>query len=417
MTDKTDEQQPIVRDPKPSLNMLQQAPSQAADPDGRSATQPSATFAPLRETDAFGEPAPAAAPRPSSQPRTNRNGAAVPGMAGASEASVTSADTDDLERGLARLDPLAVRPRTSSRVLCVVFGLLLVAAAFGVWWLGVRTETGQSYDEIVITGFSQNLPGWLTFLLEPFLISDRYLGLPIDLNPTIIMSLLIGLAGLVVMIVRRRWWLIGQTVVLAALCYAATYLKDVLPRPYLIETGTPHTNSAPSGHTILAATAAMILLLAVPRAWRAVCALFAAFFSVVIGMSVIAGGWHRPTDVAMSLLIVGGLALLALAFTRTSGMDDPGRRVSSVSVQIVATVMVTAGLLACAYAAYVIWQIAPGLALSAAWSASGAYLSVIVGVNGIAALVFGLALALRHLTAAPLTKLGLVGAPPAPPRR
>ncbi|MBW3093471.1 phosphatase PAP2 family protein [Bifidobacterium sp. 82T10] len=386
MTDKT----PIVRDPKPSVNMLQQPP----------AAQSGASFAPLRETDAFGAP-----PEPV-RPATMPSASPAAGSA-----------TDDLERGLARLDPLTVRPRTSSRVLCVVFGLLLIAAAFGAWWLGVRTETGQSYDELVITGFADNLPGWLTFLLEPFLISDHYLGLPVALNPTIIASLLIGLSGLVVMIARKRWWLIGQSAVFAALCYAATYLKDVLPRPYLINTATPHANSAPSGHAILAATAAMILLVAVPRTWRAVCALFAAFFSVVIGMSVIAGGWHRPTDVAMSLLIVGGLALVALAFTRTSGMDDPGRRVSSVSVQIVGTVMITGGLLACAYAAYVIWQIAPGLAVSAAWSAAGAYLSVIVGVNGVAALVFGLALALRHLTAAPLTKLGLVGAPPAPPRR
>ena len=55
----------------------------------------------------------------------------------------------DIDRGLARLDPLTVRPRISSRVLCVVFGLLLIAIGFGVWWGCVFTENGQSYDELV----------------------------------------------------------------------------------------------------------------------------------------------------------------------------------------------------------------------------------------------------------------------------
>ena len=55
----------------------------------------------------------------------------------------------DIDRGLARLDPLTVRPRISSRVLCVVFGLLLIAIGFGVWWGCVLTENGQSYDELV----------------------------------------------------------------------------------------------------------------------------------------------------------------------------------------------------------------------------------------------------------------------------
>lgn len=35
----------------------------------------------------------------------------------------------------------------------------------------------------------------------------------------------------------------------------------------------------------------------------------------------------------------------------------------------------------------------------------------------VASLVFGLVLTMRQLTASPLTQLGLVGAPPAPPKR
>ena len=52
-------------------------------------------------------------------------------------------DSGEIDRGLAKLDPLAVRPRISSRVLCAVFGLLLIAAGFGIWWVCVFTETAS----------------------------------------------------------------------------------------------------------------------------------------------------------------------------------------------------------------------------------------------------------------------------------
>lgn len=399
----SDEQQPIVRDPQSSVNMLAPQPSWSTyDADADPTTSGDAAH-----DGAYGLAHGTYGTVNAARDRGIRD----------TRADGRNDTPDDELRGLAEVDPLTVRPRVSSRILCVVLGLLLIAVAFGAWWLGVRTETGQSYDEIVVTGFRDALPGWLAAALDPFLISDNYVVPAVPLNPTVIVSLLIGTAAIVVTIVRKRWLLLVQFVALAVLCYAATFLKELLPRPYLIDTQTPHANSAPSGHTILAAAASALLLIAVPRVWRAVCAVITAGFTAVIGLSVIAGGWHRPTDVVMSVLLVGGLTLLTLAFTAKSAMDEPGTRVSSISIQIVGTVMITGGLLACAYAAYVIWQVLPGLALSAAWSASGAYLSTIVGVGGVTLLVGGLALAMRQLTAAPLSRLGLVGAPPAPPRR
>ena len=55
--------------------------------------------------------------------------------------------------------------------------------------------------------------------------------------------------------------------------------------------------------------------------------------------------------------------------------------------------------------------------MSAEWTNSGAHLSTVILTASIASLTFGLVLAMRQLTASPLTKLGLVGAPPAPPKR
>lgn len=322
-------------------------------------------------------------------------------------ASAAVLDDATVEQGLARLDPLTVRPRISSRVLCVVFALMMAAMAAGVWWLGVCTEDGQAYDDMVWSHLAERLPDWLDPVVGVFTVS-----LVVQ-----IISAVLAVGAVIVAIVRKRWWLLGQSAVFAVLCFASSLLKEQLPRPFIIHVEAPEANSAPSGHTILAAAAGIALLCVVPRAWRALTGVIGAVFALLVGASVVVGKWHRPTDVVMALCIAGAMAMLTLAFTRTSGMDEPGKRASSPTVQIVGTVMITGGVLLLAYTAYVIWQTVPGLELSAEWCIEGACVSAMTGVSGMALLVFGMTLAMRQITASPLTRLGLVGAPPAPPRR
>ena len=280
----------------------------------------------------------------------------------------------DIDRGLARLDPLTVRPRISSRVLCVVFGLLLIAIGFGVWWGCVFTENGQSYDELVWKNLHNDVPSWATGVMNA--VAQSWL--------VIAVSCTIAAIGIITALIRRRWWLAGQIAVFAVVCLAVTRIKGLLPRPFIINTESPAANSAPSGHTMLAAACAVILLLTVPRAVRALAGVIGVVWAVTVGVSV---------------------------------MDEPGRRVSSVSVQIVGSVLITGGLLLLAYSGYVIWQVVPGLNVSASWAVQGANVSAVVGIAGVAMLAFGLLLALRQITAAPLSRLGLIGAPPAPPKR
>lgn len=322
-------------------------------------------------------------------------------------ASAAVLDDATVEQGLARLDPLTVRPRISSRVLCVVFALMMAAMAAGVWWLGVCTEDGQAYDDMVWSHLAERLPDWLDPVVGVFTVS-----LVVQ-----IISAVLAVGAVIVAIVRKRWWLLGQSAVFAVLCFASSLLKEQLPRPFIIHVEAPEANSAPSGHAILAAAAGIALLCVVSRAWRALTGVIGAVFALLVGASVVVGKWHRPTDVVMALCIAGAMAMLTLAFTRTSGMDEPGKRASSPTVQIVGTVMITGGVLLLAYTAYVIWQIVPGLELSAEWCIEGACVSAMTGVSGMALLVFGMTLAMRQITASPLTRLGLVGAPPAPPRR
>lgn len=312
----------------------------------------------------------------------------------------------EVDRGLARLDPLTVRPRTSSRVLCAIFAVFFFAASAGVWWLGVRTMEGQSYDDLVFSSFkSEAVPGWLAVMIRP-LVSEWV---------SASISVVLMVVALIVVVARRRWWAIGQSVVLVLACAASSLLKEYLPRPYLINVESQQSNSAPSGHMLLAVASGMVLVFAVSRAWRAVAAMIAVGYASLTGLSLIYGQWHRPTDVVMSLCIAAGWMMLVMIFTRASSMDRPGTRVSSTSIQIVASVLITAGVMALLYSAYLLWQIQPGLSLSAQWTHPAAHVSAIAAIVGLSALVFGLEAAMRQITAAPLSKLGLVGAPPTPP--
>ena len=383
----TDEFKPIIRDPHKSANMLEQpvAPVPAPQPSlpQTDSQQSSPQFVPSSAQSA-----------PDQQSPQSWQRLGFPDAAPVSPIAQTS-QIDPIEQvlsprevnaGLAKADPLTRHPRVSSIILSVVFGLLLLAAAAGVWWLGVRTMEGQSYEDMVWSKFDAALPGWLEPIVHVFTIST------VVIATSAIMSIIACFA-------------------------AAELLKPLLPRPYLINLESNPNNSAPSGHAILAATAGMILLCAVPRMCRALVAVIGWAYAVLVGLSVIAGQWHRPTDVIMALLIVGGVAMLMLAATFANGMDEPGSRASSPSVQIVGSVLLTFGVLGTLYGAYIIWQIQPGLAMSAEWTNSGAHLSTVILTASVASLVFGLVLTMRQLTASPLTQLGLVGAPPAPPKR
>ena len=316
----------------------------------------------------------------------------------------TEADSSHVDR-----DPLTSRPRISALVLCLVTGLACLGLAALVWWAAVWTVPGQTYDDMALTNFRG--------FLDQAPLVKAYLGLFAMPYVTVVICVVLGLAALVVVLVRRRWWLLGQVAVYALVVYgAARMLKRFLPRPVLIHSQASAANSAPSGHTILALAVVLALLCVVPRVWRAPVALVGFAFDLSVGCSLVQGGWHRPSDVVMGVLIPVGLCLIALAVTRGTGMDVPGTRMSSASIQIVATLMLVAGFLGMLYACYVIWQVSPGLEIGARWAAYGVHCSAVILMASLLSLTLGLVLALRQITASPLTRMGLVGRPPAPPQ-
>lgn len=303
------------------------------------------------------------------------------------------------------LDPLYAAPRLSSRIWCICLGIASILLALLVWWLAVCTPLGQSYEEIVMQGFDSTLPAWLSALLAPLHHSFVVIAL----------AAIIIVVAAVIVIVRKRWWLLGQLTLILLLALAAEPLKKVLPRPTLVPIESLGLNSAPSGHTLLVMAACAVLVCAVSRPWRAWAALFSSIFTLAVGYALVADRWHRPVDVMMSMLLVGGICLLVLAGTRTSGMDLPLSRRSSLSVQILGSMMITLGLVICCYSLYLIWQILPGIDVIARWAYGVSYIAAYWMLGGVSLLVFGLIMVLRQASAAPLSHIGLVGAPPTPP--
>lgn len=333
-------------------------------------------------------------------------------------AAVRSAD--DAKSGVesaAERDPLLTSPRKSSVVLCLVFAVLLALAAAGVWALSVNTVIGQQYDNMVYANCAEYFPGPIG-AAAAFLARSVSVG-SFSVSYLAFADVLLAVVAMAVVIVRRRWWLLGTLVVCDALAFSVVeVLKHVLPRTTLdMSSLADQGNTAPSGHAAVAMIVAVSLLLVVPRVWRAVVAVIVWLYALVGGLSVVVGGWHRPSDVLMSYLLVGAFACLTLAVTRRSAMDDPGTRVSSTSIQIVGTIMITAGIIGVGYGSYVIWQLIPGLEYNAKWAASSSVVSALIVLAATGLLLFGVLLAMRHITAAPLSKMGLVGAPPTPPSR
>lgn len=311
-------------------------------------------------------------------------------------------DADDIDQ----LGQLVKRPRISTILWCVAIAIVFLASAAFIWFISVQTVLGQSYEEMVIDGFgSHGTPSWLAFCLRPISVS----------MVVIVTSIIIALVSLIVVCIRKRWWLLGQCAGIIILSAAAEPLKKILPRPMLISIEYLSANSAPSGHTLLITASCALLICAVSRVWRAWAAVAAAFISVLVELSLVAAHWHRVSDVLMSLLIVGAVTLIMLACTSSSGMDMPAYRRSSISVQIVGSSMITIGVLACLYALYLIWQILPGVDIFAQWAASVSYVATYWLIIGVSLLVFGVIMVMRHSTASPLSRLGLVGAPPTPP--
>jgi membrane-associated phospholipid phosphatase len=230
-------------------------------------------------------------------------------------------------------------------VWLIVMALVQVAAFLAVWRVAVHTEIGQWVDTVALTG---NRIG-----------QDRIDG-PVDklLNAMSVVSLLGATAviGFIALIRGRIALAITATLLIAGANVSTQLLKYGLNRPdYGLDPERAAVgNSLPSGHTTVAASVAVALMLVLPAKVRAVGAFLAAAYAAAAGVATLSAGWHRPSDAVAAYLVVGVWAALAglvlLITQREQAQVAPGD-----AHRLAALLLAAAGVLA---------LIASGLALS-----------------------------------------------------
>ncbi|WP_231959225.1 phosphatase PAP2 family protein [Paraoerskovia marina] len=278
----------------------------------------------------------------------------------------------------------------AARVLAGVAGIAAAVLVWVVWRYFVGTYDGQRADWAAFEGATYG-QGRLWRVAEPVL----------DVVSISFVVLGVG-AAMGIALVRRRWALAIQVAFLVAGANVTTQLLKhvVLDRTNLLGTWDSG-NTLPSGHTTVAASVAVALLLVVPRRGRPLTALLGAGYTAATGVSTLVGQWHRPSDVIAAVLVVLAWTGIVLAFTPASGLD----RVSPSEPTVGAGSWTTAVLLWVGGGAALAGA---GLALERVLAAAPwqepqtvAYVGGAFGVIGCTAVAFGLMLVLRQATGHP----------------
>jgi len=182
----------------------------------------------------------------------------------------------------------------------------------------IGTIRGQMLDTVALAGNSLGrvrFGGTLNTALDAISVASLVLVL-----------LVVGLIALL----RRRFALAVMAVILVAGSVATTYVlkyyvitrTDLGVDPERAAAG----NSLPSGHATAAAAFAVGLVLVLPKGARGIASLLGATYAAIVGVATLSAGWHRPSDVLASYLIVGGWA--AAAGLLLVALQRPGAVVS-----------------------------------------------------------------------------------------
>jgi membrane-associated phospholipid phosphatase len=208
--------------------------------------------------------------------------------------------------------------RSCLRPLPFLWGALVCAALFvAVYFVFVRSRIGQVIDERAFAGADVWKGGVIDFA-QAFL------------NALPVVSVIIGaILALVIVLVRRNWLVFAVAVGAAVGANVSTQVLKytILSRPEKgVDAGL--ANSLPSGHTAVAASAALVVfLLAAPR-FRPLAAVIGSIFAIAAGASTLVEQWHRPSDVVAGMLVVafwGCLAGLVLSGLRLPSAEPPVR--------------------------------------------------------------------------------------------
>ncbi|WP_309223291.1 phosphatase PAP2 family protein [Micromonospora sp. CP22] len=238
-----------------------------------------------------------------------------------------------------------VTPRGGTAVWLVVLALIQMAAFLAVWRFALHTEVGQWIDTVALTGNR---------------IGRDHIEEPVDrlLNAMSVVSLLAATVtiGFIALIRGRVALAVAATLLIAGANVTTQLLKYGLGRPdYGIDLERAYVgNSLPSGHTTVAGSVAVALVLVLPPKARAVAAVIGAGYAAAAGVATLSAGWHRPSDAVAAFLVVGiwaalaGLLLLITQRERAEVAPGDAHRLTALLLGVV-------GLLAVVGCALALW--------------------------------------------------------------
>ena len=195
-------------------------------------------------------------------------------------------------------------PRRDARPLAAL-AVVTAALVVPVYLLAVRTGLGQRLDERP-TGDLVDEHQHVLRTAEKFL-DIISVGSLAALGTTLVLVAL--LRGRVMVATAAAAAILGANVTTQA-------LKRLLDRPDLTGPGPSSPAGFPSGHTTVAMSLALALVLVAPSSWRTAAALAGAAYAAAVGLAVIGLGWHRPSDVAAAYLVATAWAAACAAVVR-----------------------------------------------------------------------------------------------------
>ncbi|HEX7352952.1 phosphatase PAP2 family protein [Brachybacterium sp.] len=225
--------------------------------------------------------------------------------------------------------PAPDRPTAPAGALGRPLLSLLAAAVCAVAVVGlarffVGTASGQRLDQLILSGAEAH-DGSLS----------RWAEIAVETVSVPVVAALLVLATVLVLLRRRPGLLLPLgTLVLGANLTTQVVKHLVITREALGPGIDITPNSFPSGHTTLAATAMIALVLAAGRA-RLVLAPLGALWTTAAGIGTLVVGWHRPSDVIGAIAVVAAWTFLILALDglgtrrrrrRASARPERGRR-------------------------------------------------------------------------------------------
>lgn len=206
---------------------------------------------------------------------------------------------DGEQRQIVLLTPGEVMLRSWGPFLARV-GALAVASGAGLAltaYVALRTSRGLRLDRAAQDAVSSPAD----------VLSRLYSGLSWVSVGSVGLSLL---ACVALAVVRHRFDLaLGVVVIIGGANVTTQVLKRIVFPEF---TRGSEVNGLPSGHTTVAVSIALAAVLVAPAAWRSMVAIGGSLTATLVGVAVVLGRYHLPSDVIAAVFVCLGWAAVGL---------------------------------------------------------------------------------------------------------